>query len=382
MNALRLCKVILPLLLLTGCWSKVEINEQMFVFAIFIDKGEQPDSVEVTLGSPLPNRLSPGKQTGGSNDGTPYTMINKTGNSIPETINAIQRDATRQLDFSHTRVVVISREFAESGIRDVLDWILREPSLNFSSFLLASEGKAKQIAELAPVFEQMPSSVLMRFEVLNNALATTARDCLFGMLGGQGFALTYVNSELKPLLSEKEKLERWTGIEGAALFHKDKMKGVMSEKETKALAWALNHIRKPLYTVTWDGGKSKASVLFINTKAKKELHMTDSGPAFTVKLKGTGDLILLKDSGNRTPVEVNKIITHELEQMIRTDMENALRVTKELGTDVLQFGNMIEAKYPKIWSEFVVNWDDRYKDDIQIDVKTKIMVRHSGASTS
>lgn len=381
MNALKLFKVILPLLLLTGCWSRVEINEQLFVFALYIDKGKEPGSVEVTISPPLPNRMQSGKQAGGGGKGNPYAMVNKTGPSLPETINIIQRDMTRQLDFSHTRVVVVSREYAESGIHDILDWIMREPALNLSTFIMASTGEAKKIAELTPVFEQMPSFVLMRFEILNNILATTAKDCLLGELGGQGFALTYLSSGVKPLISEEQKMEHWTGIKGAALFHKDKMVGSMEHDETKALAWAMDHIRRPIYTVTWDGGKSKASVLFLRTNSKKEAHMTDSGPLFTVKLEGTGDMILLEDSKKRSSVELNKIIVNELKEVISTDMKNALRTTQKKGADVMQFGNMLESKYPDIWEKWIVNWGEHYREEAQFEVKIKLLVRNSDSST-
>lgn len=383
MNAHKLCKMILPLLLLTGCWSRVEINEQLFVFAMYIDQGKEPDTVEVTISSPLPNKMSSGNQGsgGGKGQGNPYAMINKSGPSIPETINAIQRDTTRQLDFSHTRVVVVGQAYAESGIRDILDWILREPALNLSTFLMAAKGEAKEISKLTPVYEQMPASVLMRFEELNNILATTAKDCLIGDLGGQGFALTYLNSSLKPMLSEKEQLEYWTGIDGAALFRKDTMKGAMDQNEARALAWAMQHIRKPIYTVTWDEGKSKASVIFISPKAQKQAYMTPSGPLFTVKLQGKGDLILLKDAKKRDPVEINRIIVKELEDLIRNDMNSALRTTQNIGADVMQFGNILEAKYPDAWEKLHTNWDDNYRDNAEFTVDVKLMIRTSESFT-
>lgn len=379
MNVLKLCKMILPLLLLTGCWSRVEINEQLFVFALYVDQGDQPDTVEITISSPLPTRSISGKG-GGGGQGKPYAMINKTGSSIPDTINAIQRDTTRQLDFSHTRAIVVGREYAETGIRDILDWIMREPSLNLSTFILAAAGKAKEITKLAPVYEQMPSFVLMRFEILSNILATTAKDCLIGELGGQGFALTYLNSHLKPMISEQEQLEHWVGIEGAALFRGDQMKGAIQQVESKALAWAMSQIRKPIYTVTWDEGRSKASVIFINPKATKEAYMTSSGPLFKVKLSGMGDMILLKDAKKRSPLEVNRIIINELEELIRNDLNNALQTTQKLGTDVMQFGNILEAKYPNSWDKLRPNWGEHYRDIAEFDVKVNVMVRTSESS--
>lgn len=49
-------KIVLPLTLLTGCgftMTKVEINQQTFVFAMYVDKGQQDDTVEVTISAPF-----------------------------------------------------------------------------------------------------------------------------------------------------------------------------------------------------------------------------------------------------------------------------------------------------------------------------------------
>ena len=109
--------------------------------------------------------------------------------------------------------------------------------------------------------------------------------------------------------------------------------------------------------------------------------MTDSGPLFTVKLEGTGDIILLEESKKRSSVELNKIIVNELKEVISTDMKNALRTTQKKGADVMQFGNMLESKYPDIWKKWIVNWGERYREEAQFEVKIKLLVRNSDSST-
>lgn len=50
--------VILSLLLLTGCWSSVELNDRAFVRMMVLDKTKS--GIELSLDFSLPNRLIPG----------------------------------------------------------------------------------------------------------------------------------------------------------------------------------------------------------------------------------------------------------------------------------------------------------------------------------
>lgn len=49
MRVIRLGMALLLLLNLTGCWSKVELDELTFIYGMFIDKGEERGTVEVSI---------------------------------------------------------------------------------------------------------------------------------------------------------------------------------------------------------------------------------------------------------------------------------------------------------------------------------------------
>ncbi|GAF09367.1 hypothetical protein [Paenibacillus pini] len=69
MKSLKWLIAFISFILISGCWSKMEVDEQVFVFALYIDKGEKPGTVEVTISSPLPNRMNSGQQAGSSGAG-------------------------------------------------------------------------------------------------------------------------------------------------------------------------------------------------------------------------------------------------------------------------------------------------------------------------
>lgn len=92
MKLIKQAVIILMLLNLTGCWSKVELDELTFIYGLYIDVGKEPGTVEVSISSPLPNRLMSGTQAGsGTGDGKAYTLVSKTARTIQDATIMIQK---------------------------------------------------------------------------------------------------------------------------------------------------------------------------------------------------------------------------------------------------------------------------------------------------
>ncbi|MFD7521918.1 Ger(x)C family spore germination protein [Paenibacillus chitinolyticus] len=379
MSRIRLFIALLPLMLMTGCWSKVEIDQQTFIFAMYIDQGDTPETVEVTISSPLPNRLMSGQQAGsGSSNGKPYAMITKQGTSIQHALMLIQRDLTRKIHFGHTRMVTVGRPYAESGIKDMLDWMQREPTFHISTIVNTAPGKAREIAELTPVYEHMPSEVLLKMAQQRAMLDTSAKQCLIAEASGQGVATNYLSMGVMKMPSENGETRQWAGIQGVALYNNDKLTGVLPSAEGRTLAWALGRSGRQVYTLTWDDGQSMADILFNQLMSKKSVRMGPEGPRFTLALKGDGDLIHKRDIMNRNEKEINAIIEQKLREKIEKQLKSAFSKTQKAKSDVLQLGMLLDWKYPKFWEEKRDNWTDYYKNNLDIEFKVEINVKQVG----
>ncbi|GIP26729.1 hypothetical protein J23TS9_18590 [Paenibacillus sp. J23TS9] len=374
MKSLKWLIVFVILLLQSGCWSKIEVNEQIFVLAIYVDKGEKPGTVEVTISSPLPNRMMAGQQAGSAAaNGKPYAMITRSDITIPDTMRTIQKDLTRRLNFGHTREIMVGQDFANDGIGDLLDWIEKEPNFHISSFLTTAEGKAKDVAELTPLYEQMPAEVLRKMNLQHNFFSTKVKECLIARYSQVGFATNLMSIGFTPIPSEG-KTEKWAGIKGAALYQGDKLTGTLPSQEARAIAWNAGRLGRQAYTVTWDGGESRASVLFDNFKFTKSVRMTKQGPRFMIHLKTSGNMIYKKDSKQRKDTEVSHIVTNLLNSKIESELNSALRMTKKSGSDVLKLGLLLEWKYPRYWKRVHENWPEYYRTSNHVQIKANVDV--------
>lgn len=83
-------------LVLTGCWSRIEINDRMLVVAMFLDEQED-GKVLLTLGYAKPNQIASG--AGGESPGSsmPYATIQGEGRNISEAYRNIQTNASREI---------------------------------------------------------------------------------------------------------------------------------------------------------------------------------------------------------------------------------------------------------------------------------------------
>lgn len=368
--------VLLCLLPLCGCMAKIEINDQVFVLSLFVDKDKETGEYKVTIASPLPNRLSPGEQAGSSGaQGDPFSLADSSGTTLPLAVSKLQRQMTRKLDFSHTRVIVVGSTMAEEGMQELFNWVLRERTLDFSTFIMSSSTQAKDVAELEPIFESLPSTVLMRFAVQNNLLGTTLKECLSAYLEGTGFALSQLN------VNDIKGTRKWVSVGNIQLYNCLEAKATLNEAQSKVTSWAIGRrntpIYRPVYYVTWEGGKSKASVLMTTSKSSQNLMMTPSGPIVQLKLDGTGDVLSLEDDQQREATETNKLIIQELKNQIHEDLTASLRVSQEAGADVLGVGQLLEAKYPQLWDKWREDWGNHYKNDIEFQVKLHIKIRNT-----
>ncbi|UUZ79721.1 hypothetical protein LJK88_32195 [Paenibacillus sp. P26] len=179
--------VFLPLMiLLTGCWDRVEINDRAFVAAVYLDYLDN-GKYELSLGFPLAARMGGGSGSmggggggggGGGTQGMPYTIVTKTGDSIPEAVRKIRSDITREITWGHTRVIVFGRKMAEHGIWPMVEMVGREPTFHTKSYVMVAPREAKEVAYLTPVFERFPSEVLREFAARTLMPDTSVKDVM------------------------------------------------------------------------------------------------------------------------------------------------------------------------------------------------------------
>ncbi|WP_426249542.1 Ger(x)C family spore germination protein [Paenibacillus pabuli] len=370
--------VLMCVLMCSGCWSKVEINERTFITAMYVDKGEKPGEIDLSLSMPLPNRISP-EGTGGTGK-NPYALVSATAYTIADALEKIQTDLTRKLSWGHTRVVVFGEAYAREGIQDTMEWISREPLFHLSSYVMIAKGRARDIADLTPVFEETPSDVLREFATEENMLKTQVISVLTADKMNQGFTAPLLQSRETAMESENNARKKWTSQVGAALFKQMKMVDTIPADETRAIAWANRKLDTISLSVKTEDEKASMTVYNMNSKIK--VRLINGQPFFDITLRGKAELNSVIPILKVKDIVGVRTIEQKANEKVSDYLTQAIRTGQRKEADILMLGYRLEWAYPRIWKQLRPVWNEYVKNELKFHVNAKINIQFVGSESS
>ncbi|MED1472598.1 Ger(x)C family spore germination protein [Bacillus salipaludis] len=374
MNRLKWLILLCPLLL-TGCWSQLELNERAFVAGIYIDKASN-EKMEVSLSFTLPNRLVPGDLGGAGTSGKPYTILSATGKSFTEAYKKIQASITRNISWGHTRIIIISEEMARDGIKDILEFVIREPSLNINQPLLIAPGKAKDIEKLTPIFERFPSTIPISFTQRKVTVDTTSKDFLEAYGGDMIVGL--LSKKIIKMLSEGGKEGLFVSPGEMALFHHYKMVGKLDTKVGRGAFWLRNLIKDAEVTINSPTDQHLISLLVMNAHSK--IRPSRNEPlTFNVDINAEGNISESHSNMNLFNEKQLAQLERTAEKQIRNRIKATLKASQEAKADVFQFSEYLSWYKPKIWKTVKKDWPEVYHEKVKLNVHLNLKIKRSGA---
>jgi spore germination protein KC len=366
----------MTMILLTGCWNRVEINDIAIVTAIGLDLVED-DKLRLTLQVAVPSKLVTGG-TGGSS-GKSTIVISETGATVSEAYRNIQGKLSRRIFFSQSRVLLIGEDLAKKGVFHIVDFHTRYAEPRINSFIMFTKGKASKIINSMPKFESV-SAEEMR-ELAKMGLKVYVRDFL-NMLLTEGIEPFASQFTLKPLeVSTKNKSGETQAVSGIAVFKGDKLVGWMDEVETRGLLWIRNEIKTGVITIKIPEEKGGGNISMEIIRGETNI----------VPILKQGELKLDVDVVTELSVIENdsKVNLHETKviEEIQTNTEEEIskriemiieKAKKEYKSDIFGFGQSVYKKYPKEWNtHYKKNWENEFAQT-KVTIHSKALVRRIG----
>ncbi|WP_226665328.1 Ger(x)C family spore germination protein [Metabacillus litoralis] len=380
MRKWRLLIIIFCLLITSGCWDSIELEERGFVIGVGIDLSEDDveDQGKIKLSQQfvIPSGSSQGESgQGGSADA--FQNITSTGNTIFETVRRVAARTNRSPFYEHIKLIVVSEAIAESDVfPDILDYFLRYPEMRRGTQIMITPEKAGDILEITPKNEKLPAIYIKSISRNNYKNARMVPPTRIGkihenLLGNE----SYMIQMIEKLNSEEVK------ISGQAVFngYTDKLVGFIEEDATEGINFITGELKGGLLEakvkdeiVVYEMDKVKTTVEPIYEKGKIK---------FKVDIKTTGTIpesyksfdLLNKKEIEQTEQAVKKEIYRFTDLAIK-------RVRDELKTDIFDFGKKFKIKYPKEWENFINDWDidENYFSQSEIEVNVNTVIDRSG----
>jgi spore germination protein KC len=368
-----LLSLLMCLLLLSGCWDRVEVNDLALVMGAGFDITEGKN-IELSVQVFIPRAggsNQKGMNGGGDGGGGAVTLVRSAnGVSIADAMSKLQEKLPRKMFWGHVDIFVLGEKLAKEGIRDHVDFIMRAPQPRGRASVFVSKGTAKQTLEYIPPLERSSAEMLKEMSKLKIGMYVSVND-LSQMLSGDTGAATLPWIEIIPMAQEGQ----LPYVKGTAVFKKDKMVGQIDDKVTRGVLWLRNEIDKAVISFTPKDDKGVVSFYPVRSRTQLIPHIQNDKWSVTAKIETQESLIQNATNLDIMNPKIIKALTGQLEEEIEKRINMALsQGQKKMKVDIFDFAGVFHSKFPKEWKKVKDQWDEKFSEvEVKIEVTSKII---------
>ena len=360
-------------LLVSGCWSRREVNEVTISSALAIDQ-ESEQEIRVTMQVLQPTT------TGESGVPRPTVFnVTATGKTTADALRNLNQVLSRRPEWKHNNAIILGEAVARQGVSDALDFFVRDHESRLDQWLLVTHGRAADV--LVPRFKLEPNQGVGIRRLNRNAVRLTARTVPIRLYD---FMLSLTNPPEAPLAagvetvqfpdpSNEERLTQRLRIAGTAVFRQDRLAGWLDESESRGLQWLRGHITGPMLVVPCRKGPGQGiGVEVMRVRAKLRAQWQGTLPTVRVMVNVSaklGDLMCPEDLSQR---QAQHDLQYRTAALIEAEIENVLeRLQHDLVADPVGIATAIERRFPAQWKQLRPRWDEVFP---KIKVKPEVAV--------
>ncbi|WP_017378941.1 Ger(x)C family spore germination protein [Paenisporosarcina sp. TG-14] len=379
-KALMLISMI-TLIMVSGCWNRVELNEIALSLAMGLDK--KGDQITVYHQIVNPSALL---EEGGSL--APVTLYQETGNTIQEANRKMTKKSTRKIFLNQIKILIVSEELAKEGLTEALDHVYRDHDFRKDFFVVVT--KDTEVADILKVLTKidpipatkMISSLENSANVWGSTTPITIDQLMADIISnGKEAALTGIevngNPEQGETRNDLETIQPSALIaySGIAVFKKDKLVGWLNEEESKGYNFTQGKIKSTAVVFPCPSGENDITVEVFHNQADMKFKLENDQPKIDVKiaLEGTVtdvecDIDLMK---TETINEIEKLTEKEIKKSIAATIQTA---QEKYNSDIFGFGDVINRTNPKYWGKIEGDWEKVFQDlQVNIEMEAKIL---------
>lgn len=374
--------------LLSGCWSRKELNDLAIQLATAVDKvGNQ---YRVATQVVIPGEVSTKTISSGM---SPVTLFQATAPTMMEAFRELTETSSRKIYSAHIRILVIGEALAKEGIAEALDLFSRNPESRTDFYLMiARNSSAMKVLEILTSLERIPAENLfysldtsaknwsptttVTIEELINQLVTEGTNpVLTGVeiVGNKAKGKQIKNvQEINPSAQTK--------LKGLAVFRGDKLAGWLNEEQSIGYNYIKNNIKgSAAHLECPDGGKVGIETLRNKTVVKAKV--VNDKPLITIKIDNISSVSETECKIDLDNPKTIKWLEASAAQRIQNTMEETIRHTQQkYKFDVLGFGSTLYQYKPNVWEALRADWNDLYWPNLPVQYEVVVHIRKIGTT--
>jgi spore germination protein KC len=361
------------------------MSELAIVLGAGVDR--TPDNkVQLTLQLARPAAFAGGAESGGgaSPEQNITWTISETGDTILEAERSLALKVGRNIYWAHGIILVLGEEAAKAGVRNYIDFFMRDPMPRETTWVLVTKGKAKTILESHAELEKTSAQATGFILRNNEGIGVRLKDYAIALAArGTNPTLPLVELEQVGEVSgpgmDKPKQHEGVSITGLGVFKDEYLVGWLDIQETRGLLWLRGDMGNYIITIPSPGQPDKMlSIDIVGVKTKVEPQFDGGKISFDVNLSIKGELSEQQSTEDLSIPE--KIV--EIEEAMAEDAANKClaaleKAQGEYGSDIFGFGEAFHRKYKREYKELKYSWNEVFKD-AQVNIAIEARVQRVG----
>ncbi|MEB2298767.1 Ger(x)C family spore germination protein [Lysinibacillus xylanilyticus] len=381
-----ICLLMILTVLLSGCWSKRELNELAIVAALGIDKVD--NEFDITVQVVDPGEISSKQPTSGR---SPVITYHSKGKSVFEAIRKMTTVTARKLYFSHLQIVVLGDELAKEGMGKPLDLISRDHEFrNDFDVIVAHEATAEEVLNILTPIEKVPANKMLNsLKTSEKTWGTTQSikiDELINTLNNKETSVVISAIEIHGDKSEgmdqsnvkKSKSSVLLKYAGLAVFKEDKLIGLLTEDESRSVGFLKDKIDSTIEIFACPK-EGTLSTEITHSKTKIKGKFEHGSPKINVSIDVNQNVGEVECNIDLTKEKSIHYINKKTEELIKKRIEETIKtVQQSYRVDIFGFGSALHRTNPKEWKKIKKDWLTIFQE---LPVKVDVHVNTQGLGT-
>lgn len=395
-SVLGIVMALLPALLLSGCWSRREIESLAFVGMAGLDKGEGPNKIKLTVQLTKPFTIGQRAAGGGGAQEKSVWIVSASAPTVFAAVRALSLRSPRRVYWAHARVIVIGEELARDGVQDIIDFPHREQEVRETAFLVVAKGaSAAEVLEGEFELERLPSEAVTTMIELAGERTSSSPDVTVHKfsedLAEIGIEPVAERIELAPsgpqaesafIKSSRRLSPEGLRVGGAAAFKGYRLVGWLDRRQARGLLWLRGETRSGAIVIKCPGTPSKLLTVETSRASSSVKPRIEGGmPGFKITINQEGNIA---DTECRIQLNEEELrsINRRVATVIRNEIQSVLDLAQlGMNSDIFGFGHMIHQHFPKDWALLKDRWDEIFPT-IPVEIDVRASVRRGGLVTS
>lgn len=384
------------MVLMPGCWGKLELEDRSLVTLIGIDSGEKNEILLTTVIA-IPRTAAAGILGGRGGAEGSAVILSAEGRNLFDALDNIEAMSSRRVTPIHAAVVIIGDDLAKKDVAPVIDAFTRSLEFRDNTLVAISQGKAMDfIKGFTPLEETEPSTVVSKLISTANLTlgacpVVTMHEFIsaYTVLGADPWAPYLALAAPAPPEEESgtegaEKPDqsgnsaglKTVNVKGAAVFGTEgevqKMVGALDRYQTFGALILRNDFRQGRLDIAMPGGNQEATLFLHHSSVRTKVNLSQDTAnfAFTVRVTGSLEEARIGLNGVEPSAAFRKALSITGQEELGALLRGTLDILKSVNSDVIGLGKSVQGKF-RGYSEWeVYDFPSRFPGvTAQFDVK-------------